>query len=106
MIEQAHRPALAHHVHRPPRLGPSVLISARWYNRLKLLDSFARRGRDELHVRLTSDVVGLEGRPKRHPRIRLEMGSLWAPSHNSCHSPSSTSRWRDGPGVGLRFWWP
>jgi hypothetical protein len=30
-LEQARRSALAHHVHRPPRLGPWVRISGIWY---------------------------------------------------------------------------
>src|ERR1044072_1558941 len=30
-VEQAHRSALAHHVHRPAGLGPSVLITGTWY---------------------------------------------------------------------------
>jgi hypothetical protein len=30
-LEQAHRPALAHHVHRLARLGIQVLISGTWY---------------------------------------------------------------------------
>ena len=30
-VEQAHRSALAHHVHRPARLGPPVLINGTWY---------------------------------------------------------------------------
>jgi len=30
-VSQARRAALAHHVHRAARLGPSVLISAGWY---------------------------------------------------------------------------
>ena len=33
-VEQAHRPALAHHVHRPPRLGQCIqcmTLSAGWY---------------------------------------------------------------------------
>src|SRR5829696_1580155 len=31
-VEQAHRPTLAHHVHRPPGLGQCMMISAGWYN--------------------------------------------------------------------------
>ena len=31
-LEQPHRPALEDHVHRPARLGASVLINAGWYN--------------------------------------------------------------------------
>src|SRR3954471_17610253 len=31
-LEQARRSALAHHDHRPARLGKSVLISETWYN--------------------------------------------------------------------------
>src|SRR6202035_3640679 len=30
-LEQAHRPALADHVHRNARMGPPVLISESWY---------------------------------------------------------------------------
>src|SRR3954469_2457470 len=30
-VEQAHRPALAHHVHRPPGLGQYMRLSAGWY---------------------------------------------------------------------------
>ena len=30
-VEQAHRSALAHHVHRPARLGSPVLINGTWY---------------------------------------------------------------------------
>ena len=30
-LEQAHRSALAHHVHRTARLGPWVLINGTWY---------------------------------------------------------------------------
>src|SRR5215213_9347524 len=30
-LEQAHRAALDHHVHRTPRLGQWVLISGTWY---------------------------------------------------------------------------
>src|SRR3954451_19992265 len=30
-VEQAHRPALAHHVHRPPGLGQCMMLSAGWY---------------------------------------------------------------------------
>ena len=30
-LEQAHRSALDHHVHRPARLGAPVLISGTWY---------------------------------------------------------------------------
>src|SRR6476660_8445724 len=30
-VEQAHRSALAHHVHRPARLGLPVLITRTWY---------------------------------------------------------------------------
>src|SRR4051812_43413775 len=30
-VEQAHRPALAHHVHRPPGLGQCMMLSAVWY---------------------------------------------------------------------------
>src|SRR5436190_20732667 len=30
-VEQAHRPALAHHVHRPPRLAQCMTLSAGWY---------------------------------------------------------------------------
>src|SRR3954467_2856259 len=31
-VEPPHRPALDHHVHRPPRLGQCMMISAGWYN--------------------------------------------------------------------------
>src|SRR3954447_21700895 len=31
-MEQAHGPALAHHVHRPAGLGSPVLINETWYN--------------------------------------------------------------------------
>ena len=30
-VEQADQPALAHHVHRPSRLGSGVLINEHWY---------------------------------------------------------------------------
>src|SRR4051812_27152461 len=30
-MEQAYRPALAHHVHRPPGLGQCMMISVGWY---------------------------------------------------------------------------
>src|SRR3954466_4401275 len=30
-LEPPHRPALAHHVHRPPELGQCMIISAGWY---------------------------------------------------------------------------
>jgi hypothetical protein len=30
-MEQAHRPAMAHHVDRYPRLGLPVVISESWY---------------------------------------------------------------------------
>src|SRR4051794_20770800 len=30
-VEPPHRPALDHHVHRPPRLGQCMMISAGWY---------------------------------------------------------------------------
>src|SRR3954451_22706746 len=30
-VEPPHRPALDHHVHRPPRLGQCMRISAGWY---------------------------------------------------------------------------
>src|SRR3954466_5954901 len=30
-VEQTHRPALAHHVHRPTRLGSPFLINGTWY---------------------------------------------------------------------------
>src|SRR5215207_2418123 len=30
-LEPPHRPALDHHVHRPPRLGQCMMISAGWY---------------------------------------------------------------------------
>src|SRR5215203_7534204 len=30
-VEPPHRPALAHHVHRPPRLGQCMIISGAWY---------------------------------------------------------------------------
>ncbi|MGV1913920.1 hypothetical protein ACQZ57_26575, partial [Agrobacterium vitis] len=30
-LEQAGRSALAHHDHRPPKMGSSVLINAGWY---------------------------------------------------------------------------
>src|SRR3954468_13811070 len=33
-LEPPHRPALAHHVHRPPRLGQCMRISAGWYYNL------------------------------------------------------------------------
>src|SRR4051812_27591931 len=33
-VEQTHRPALAHHVHRPARLGSPVLINGTWYKSL------------------------------------------------------------------------
>src|SRR3954462_1325019 len=33
-VEPPHRPALAHHVHRPPRLGQCMRISAGWYQAL------------------------------------------------------------------------
>src|SRR5215218_10566956 len=32
-VEQTHGPALAHHVHRPARLGSPVLINGTWYYR-------------------------------------------------------------------------
>src|SRR3954454_21917631 len=38
-VEPPHRPALAHHVHRPPELGQCMMISAGWY---KLSWLFAR----------------------------------------------------------------
>src|SRR4051794_19734334 len=31
-LEPPHRPALAHHVHRPPGLSQCMMISAGWYN--------------------------------------------------------------------------
>jgi hypothetical protein len=31
-MEQARRPALAHHVHRTAPMGPRVLINGIWYN--------------------------------------------------------------------------
>ncbi|WP_210168789.1 hypothetical protein, partial [Methylobacterium sp. Leaf399] len=30
-LEQAHRPTLAHHVHRTAPMGPWVLINENWY---------------------------------------------------------------------------
>src|SRR3954468_15287298 len=40
-VEQAHRPALAHHVHRPPGLGQCMRLSAGWYEiRRRLLLAF------------------------------------------------------------------
>src|SRR4051794_23658072 len=30
-VEQAYRPALAHHVHRPTRVGQCMMLSAGWY---------------------------------------------------------------------------
>src|SRR3954469_19657365 len=33
-LEPPHRPALAHHVHRPPGLGQCMIISAGWYKTL------------------------------------------------------------------------
>jgi hypothetical protein len=36
-VEQAHRAALAYHVHRDERLGLSVLIKENWYNQHKYL---------------------------------------------------------------------
>src|SRR3954470_23463050 len=37
-VEQAHRPALAHHVHRPPGLGQCMMLSAGWDNDIYLAD--------------------------------------------------------------------
>ncbi|MDQ5812409.1 MAG: hypothetical protein M3358_17065, partial [Actinomycetota bacterium] len=61
-MEQAHRPALAHHVDRPAKLGPRVLISARWYDTLSSLDE---NGNLPLFVDLTERsprAVGLSAR--------------------------------------------
>src|SRR4051794_30250591 len=47
-LEPPHRPALDHHVHRPPRLGQCMMISAGWYKmrpietKLKELDDRCR----------------------------------------------------------------
>src|SRR3954463_7183455 len=38
-LEQAHRPALARHVHRPARLGSPVLTNGTWYHSRLLLAS-------------------------------------------------------------------
>jgi hypothetical protein len=35
-MEQAHRPAMDNHVHRPPRLGASVLVNEPWYKLLRV----------------------------------------------------------------------
>jgi hypothetical protein len=33
-MEQTHRPAMAHHVHRNAGMGASVLINESWYKRM------------------------------------------------------------------------
>src|SRR3954466_7983280 len=40
-VEQTHRPALAHHVHRPARLCSPVLITRTWYKDRRTLPSAA-----------------------------------------------------------------
>src|SRR4051794_6168339 len=37
-VEPPHRPALDHHVHRPPRLGQCMMISAGWYKIHRIRD--------------------------------------------------------------------
>ncbi|WP_218587359.1 hypothetical protein, partial [Erythrobacter sanguineus] len=41
-LEQAHRPALAHHDHRPPQLGTWVMIYTGWYNMFGKLKDWRR----------------------------------------------------------------
>jgi hypothetical protein len=35
ILEQTHRPTLAHHVHRNAKMGSRVLISGNWYNLIR-----------------------------------------------------------------------
>src|SRR5215218_9703661 len=42
-VEQTHGPALAHHVHRPARLGSPVLINGTWYKLCIAASSVAYR---------------------------------------------------------------
>src|SRR5271167_3664919 len=68
-LEQAHRSALAHHVARPARLGPWVLIKESWYEWqlcvVALTRSPRRRGRVPFarsgHRREQTDGVSTRG---------------------------------------------
>ena len=79
-LEHHCRPALAHHVHRPQRLGPGVLISAGWY--------YAWPARRPPVAR---------GSPRRRPDERCRRGR---PAGHGRHR-RRTSRRRRAPGAGL-----
>ena len=59
-VEPPHRPALDHHVHRPPGLGQCMMISAGWYN---IFQQY-RRTRDSCTRDRRADLAAhLEGSP-------------------------------------------
>jgi hypothetical protein len=53
-MEQACRPALAHHVHRTAPMGPRVLINGIWYNTLQSANDVRMQvSRDPLNLAAT-----------------------------------------------------
>src|SRR3954469_13764668 len=75
-LEPPHRPALDHHVHRPPGLGQCMMISAGWY--------------------YSTQSVHTSTRPKRY-QCRVKSPYRLRPALHSLLSPRLARRLLDGP---------
>src|SRR4051794_23659699 len=86
MIEPPHRPALAHHVHRPPGLGQCMMISAGWYK--TLMSGAARQSPAPAHGQQgTSVLSGSDQEALRLAVTTLEYPSLVARLSNFAGRP-------------------
>src|SRR3954465_581171 len=104
-LEPPHRPALAHHVHRPPGLGQCMMISAGWYNVSALLwKAYAAGQVTEAEASALSETIELR---RALPAAQKPVRRLFGSRPRSGASMERRRRWASSgampPAIASRF---